>query len=154
MSKAAGQHSAARVAVIVPCYNHAHYLPETIASVAGQTFADWEIVIINNGSTDTTDEVARQLITRFKPRHIRLISQSAGGPGAGRNTGMQATHAPFLLPLDADDLLDARFLEKTVPLLERNPGLGFVSTNVRFFGSEQGSWSGGEPTLEDRKSVV
>lgn len=136
------------VAVIIPCYNHGRFLPETIASVVGQTFRDWEIIIVDDGSTDNSAEVARTLIARFAPRRIRLIQQPNAGQGAARNHGIAATETPFILTLDADDLIHTRFLERTLEAIEAAPDIGFASTNVRFFGAEQASWSGGEPTTE------
>lgn len=136
------------VAVVIPCYNHARFLSATVASVVGQTFHDWEIIIVDNGSTDDSNAVAQRLIARFHGRPIRLITQAALGAGAGRNAAIRATSAPYVLALDADDLVAARYLERTVPILEKQPEVGFVTVNTRFFGAEQGQWSGGEPSRE------
>lgn len=136
------------VCVVIPSYNHARFLPEAVASVVAQTFNDWEIIIVNNGSPDDTSAVAHRLIARFHNMPIRLIEHTARGPGAGRNAAVALTRAPYVLALDADDMIDARFLERTVPVLIARPEVGFVSVDTRFFGVEQGSWSGGEPSVE------
>ncbi|KAB8143377.1 glycosyltransferase family 2 protein [Chloroflexia bacterium SDU3-3] len=137
-----------QVAVIIPCYNHARTLPATVASVVGQTYPSWEIIIIDDGSADGSAQVAEQLIERFSTRCIRLIQQPNGGQGAARNRGIAATSAPYILPLDADDLIDAHTLERMVALIEADSTCGFVTANARFFGEETGIWSGGEPSLE------
>lgn len=134
------------VTIAMPCYNHARFLPEAVASVVGQTFADWELVIVDAGSTDDSAAVAARLIDRFAGRHIRLLRQAATGPGAARNAALRDSSAPFALALDADDMLDARFLEQTLPLLQNDSSLGFITTEVCFFGAEHGSWSGGKPS--------
>lgn len=138
--------AAPTVAVVIPCYNHARYLAETVASVVAQTYHDWELVIVDDGSTDGSPELVRSLIRRFAPRPIRLIQQRNSGPGAARNAGMAASRAPYILPLDADDLLVATFLEHMVAVLDTAPTIGFVGSGLRFFGEETGSWHGGEPT--------
>src|SRR5262245_60439055 len=94
----------ALVTIVIPCYNQARYLPETVASVVGQTFDRWEAVIVDDGSSDDTSAVARGLIERYPGRRISLISQANQGLGASRNIGIAATYAPYVLPLDADDL--------------------------------------------------
>ena len=134
------------IAIIIPCYNHAHFLPGAVASVVAQTLADWEIIIVDDGSSDNTLAVAERLIARFAPRRIRLISQANQGQGASRNAGIAATSAEFILTLDADDLLASHFLERTLAVLLSQPEVGFVTTNVRFFGAETAQWSGGEPS--------
>ncbi|MBC8160529.1 MAG: glycosyltransferase family 2 protein [Roseiflexaceae bacterium] len=136
------------IAVVIPCHNHAHFLAGAVASVVGQTYHDWELIIVDDGSTDHTQQVATQLIARFAGRPIRLISQANRGQGASRNAGIAASAAPFILTLDADDLIAAPFLERTLAALESDPQLGFVTTNVRFFGAEATTWSGGEPSRE------
>jgi glycosyltransferase involved in cell wall biosynthesis len=136
------------VSVVTPCYNHARFLPEAVASVAVQTLDRWEIVIVDDGSSDDTVAVARTLIDRYGGWRIRLISHSNCGQGASRNVGIAAGSAPYVLPLDADDIVMPRMLERTVAALEADARVGFVTTNARFFESERNSWSGGDPRRE------
>lgn len=137
-----------QVAVVIPCYNHARYLPATVASVIGQTYTSWEIIIVDDGSIDDSAQVAQRLIERFATRPIRLIRQPNSGQGAARNQGIAATSAPYILPLDADDLIDARLIETMIATIEGSGTCGFVTADVHFFGEETGTWSGGEPTLD------
>jgi|HigsolmetaAR202D_1030399.scaffolds.fasta_scaffold00032_45 glycosyltransferase involved in cell wall biosynthesis len=136
------------IAVIIPCYNQARYLPEALESVVAQTRDDWEALIVNDGSSDDTSAVARALIARWPERAIRLIEQPNMGVGAARNAGIAATQAEYILTLDADDMLEPLFLERTAAVLDQRPEIGFVTTNVRFCGLEEGTWSGGDPTPE------
>ena len=86
----------AQVAVVIPCHNAAEWLAETLDSVAQQTLAPAEVVVVDDGSTDASAEVARQ-------RGVRCVQQDCGGPAAARNRGIRETSAPWLAFLDADD---------------------------------------------------
>ncbi len=122
------------VTVVTPCYNHARYLPEAVASVVAQTFDDWEIIIINDGSPDDTSDVASELIKSHPGRRIRLLEKKNGGLAQARNAGIRAAAGTYILPLDADDKIDATMLQKTVALLEENPGIAIAYTDVVQFG--------------------
>src|SRR5258706_4261497 len=95
---------AARVAVIVPCHNYGRFLGECVGSLTGQTFGDWECVIVDDGSTDDTRSVANALVSG-DPR-IRYLWQERQGPSTARNTGLSATRSDCVQPLDADDMLE------------------------------------------------
>lgn len=125
-----------RVSVVIPCYNHARFLPEAVASVVAQTFTDWEIIIVDDGSPDDTATVAQRLIAAHPDRRIRLIRQENRGQAEARNAGIRAARAPYILPLDADDLIEPEMLAQTVAVLDAHPGVGFVYTDVRRFGAE------------------
>ncbi len=122
------------VTVIMPCYNQAQYLPEAVASVVAQTFSDWEIIIVNDGSPDNTSEAARALIKQYAGRRIRLLEKKNGGLASARNAGIAVAEGAYLLPLDADDKIDPAMLEKTVALLEAEPGLAIAYTDIAHFG--------------------
>ena len=137
-----------RVGVVIPCYNHARDLAEAVGSVAGQNFGDWEAIVVDDGSTDDTTLVAEQLIAAYPGRSIRLLRQPNGGPGASRNAGIAATCATYILPLDADDILEPEMLVETVRVLDAHPEVGFVYSDGRMFGEETGVWSGGDYSLD------
>jgi glycosyltransferase involved in cell wall biosynthesis len=136
-----------RVSVVIPCYNQAHFLPEAVASVVGQTFRDWEIIIVDDGSPDDTAAVAGRLIVRYPEHTIRLLRQANQGLGASRNTGIRAARGDYILPLDADDALEPEMLAATVAVLDAHPEVGFVYTDVHIFGAETTTWSGGGYSL-------
>lgn len=121
------------VSVVIPCHDYARYLPEAVSSVLAQTFRDWELVIVDDGSTDNTVEVTQALIGRHPDRRIRLVQQSNAGVSAARNTGIEASTGRYILPLDADDVIAATMLEKTVGVLDSDPGIAIASTDVFTF---------------------
>jgi glycosyltransferase involved in cell wall biosynthesis len=122
------------VSVVIPCYEQARYLPEAVASVLAQTFQDWEIIIVDDGSPDDTERVARDLIARSPERAIRLLQKSNEGLALARNDGIAAAAGAFILPLDADDRLAPAMLEKTVALLEARPQTAIAYTDLVHFG--------------------
>ncbi|HYR51621.1 MAG TPA: glycosyltransferase [Candidatus Dormibacteraeota bacterium] len=136
-----------RVSVIIPTFNRRDYLAEAIASVLAQTFTDYEIVVVDDGSTDGT----RELIEERYPRSTIVYQyQLNRGSSAARNAGMRAARGELLAFLDSDDLWLPRKLELQVPLFDRNRIVGFV-----FCGSAGITKSGGyrevrEPTEEYR----
>lgn len=113
-----------KVSVIIPTYNALTYLPETVESVFKQTFSDWELLIIDDGSSDGTAAWAKQ-ITDLR---VRLISQKNQGSSVARNTGITAAKGEYIALLDADDLWEPTKLEKQVHFLEQNPSIGLVDT--------------------------
>lgn len=110
----------------------AEYLPDAVSSVAGQTFDDFEIVIVDDGSPDDTSVVARRLAER--DARIRLHSQTNGGVSAARNAGISVAAGDLILPLDADDRLRPTMIAWTVAALDAAPDAAFAYTDYRFFG--------------------
>jgi glycosyltransferase involved in cell wall biosynthesis len=90
---------------------------------------------VDDGSPDDTAAVARQLVAALPGRRVRLVRQQNAGLAAARNAGIAASTGRYVLPLDADDLLDPAFLERTVGALESNPGAAMAFTDVFTFGS-------------------
>ncbi len=113
-----------KVSVIIPAYNAMTYLPETIKSVAKQTFTDFEVLIVDDGSSDRIVEWADSVIDD----RIKLISQPNQGVSSARNTAIDKSSAEYIAFLDADDLWDAKKLEKQVQFLDDNPSVGLVAT--------------------------
>jgi glycosyltransferase involved in cell wall biosynthesis len=133
--------------VIIPCYNHGRYLLEAVASVVAQTFGAWELIVVDDGSADGSAEVAERLIAGYPTHPMRLLRQANQGLSASRNNGIRAARGDYILPLDADDLLEPELLAATVAVLDQQPGVGFVYTDVRMFGVENRIWSGGAYSL-------
>jgi glycosyltransferase involved in cell wall biosynthesis len=100
-----------RISVITPLHNKGPYIAETINSVRHQTVIDWEMIVVENGSTDDGPEQVGAIVVR-DPR-IRLVRapETVRGPGAARNIGIEGAIGEWILFLDADDLLDRRYLE-------------------------------------------
>ncbi|MBM3836640.1 MAG: glycosyltransferase [Verrucomicrobia bacterium] len=139
-----------KVSVVIPCYNYAHFLPEAVESVARQTCRDFEIIIVDDGSTDNTASVARQLIDTYQDLPITLIRQSnSGQPASARNSGIDAARGEYVLPLDPDDKIAPTFLEKAVNLIESDGKVGVVYSQLQHFGDRQDIWRCGEFTLQN-----
>ncbi|MCP6757349.1 MAG: glycosyltransferase family 2 protein [Fischerella sp. CENA71] len=117
-----------KVSVIIPAYNAMTYLPETVGSVLRQSFTDFEVLIIDDGSSDTIQQWASQV---QDPR-LRLISQENQGASAARNNGIAHAQGEYLAFLDADDLWEATKLEKQVLCLENYSAAGLVYTWTAF----------------------
>ena len=104
------------VSVVIPAYNYAHFLPEAIDSALNQTHKNVEIIVVDDGSTDTTPEVA----ARYGDK-IRYIRKKNAGLPAARNTGIQHATQPFIGFLDADDIWHPDFLSKCLAAFDAHP---------------------------------
>jgi glycosyltransferase involved in cell wall biosynthesis len=113
-----------KVSIVIPAYNAMKYLPETVASVFEQTYEDYEIIIVNDGSTD---DIAHWVMEFNHPK-IQLISQENQGLSGARNTGIQNAQGDYIALLDADDLWHPTKLEKQVKLMDQSPEAGLVYT--------------------------
>lgn len=125
------------VSVVIPTYNSAHYLPETIASIQAQDFDDFEIIIVDDRSTDNTKEV----IAGLDAGDIRYYCLDAnhGGPSRPRNVGIRNARGTFIAFCDSDDLLRPGRIGRAVKFLQSNPDLGLVFTNAKKFDDQTGT---------------
>jgi GT2 family glycosyltransferase len=130
--------SAPLVSVIVPCYDLGTYLDEAIASVLAQTFQDFEILVVDDGSTDPG---TRSVLADYRRPKTRVIHIEHAGLAIARNTGIVQAAGRYLCALDADDRLLPAFLEKTVRVLEADSSIAFASAWLRTFGDEQRDWT-------------
>lgn len=126
-----------KVSVIVTAYNLIKYLPETIDNVLQQTYRDFEVIVVDDGSTDNTAAWVRQV---SDPR-VRLIWQSNMGLAGASNTGVENAKGEYITFLDADDLWEPTKLAKQVAILDRCPEIGIVYTWVTYM-SEEGESTG------------
>lgn len=116
---------APKVSVIVPAYNMAHYLPQAIQSVLNQTFTDFELILIDDGSMDGTREAAGRYADR-----LRYFHQPNQGRAGARNAGLQMAAGEYAAFLDADDVWNPDRLERGVLFLDRNSQIGLVHGEV------------------------
>lgn len=119
------------VSIIVPCYKQAHFLNESLQSVLNQTYTYWECIIVNDGSPDHTETIAKQWCV--KDERFKYLYKENGGLSSARNAGITISKGEFILPLDADDILHNSYLEFLVPQLENNTNLVVVSCYSNFF---------------------
>ena len=137
------------VSVVIPCYQQAEYLAEAVESVVAQSYRDWEIVIVDDGSTDATATVAGDLIARHPARRMRLVRQANQGLPGARNSGIAASAGRYILPLDADDILLPQMLEKTAGLLDADPSTAIAYTDYLRFGADSRQVKTGRWSLDD-----
>jgi glycosyltransferase involved in cell wall biosynthesis len=126
-----GRHGGAGlVSVVIPCYNQAHFLGEAIESVLAQSYPHFEIVVIDDGSTDDTSEVAGRY------PGVRCSRQHNQGLSAARNSGLRHSEGEYLVFLDADDRLLPEALAAGLECLKSYPGCAFASGRYSFIASD------------------
>jgi glycosyltransferase involved in cell wall biosynthesis len=125
------------ISVIIPCYNQIKFLEECLQSVLSQTVPDWDAIIVDDGSDD--GETISSVVAKIGDRRIRLIRHPENkGLAAARNTGIRASEAEFVLPLDSDDELAPDYIEQLFPLLENRPEIDCVFPDLQAFGASDG----------------
>jgi glycosyltransferase involved in cell wall biosynthesis len=115
------------VSVIIPTYNRARFVGQAIQSVLDQTFQDFELIVVDDGSTDNT----RTVVEEFTDPRIRYIHQENMGISGTRNTGIRNARARYIAFLDSDDIWLPRLLESQVAILNSNPDLDWVYARAR-----------------------
>ncbi len=115
------------ISVIIPAYNSAKYLAESILSVINQSFNSWELIVVDDGSTDNTAEIANNYLT---DQRITLIRQLNKGVSAARNAGIKIAKAKFITFLDADDYYLPHNLQEKYNVLVKNSSVDFVYCDV------------------------
>lgn len=125
-----------KVSVIMPCYNDGMYIEEAIASVKAQTYPNIELIVIDDGSTDEqTIRVLKNLekdIICLKTNHLR--------PAGARNYGIQHATGKYIMPVDSDDIIDRKYIEKAVNIIESDKTIGAVYCEANLFGEKKGRW--------------
>lgn len=119
------------VSVVIPTYNTAKYISEAIESVLAQTYKDFEIIVVDDGSTDNTKEVLQPCIEQ-----IRYIYQGNGGRASARNTGIKAARGRYVAFLDSDDMWTPGKLEKQVDIMEGNENIDFLFGDKQRFSDD------------------
>jgi glycosyltransferase involved in cell wall biosynthesis len=127
------------VSVVIPCFNQGKYLRETVQSVLSSYYRPIEIIIVNDGSTDDSLQLARELAKLHS--EIRVIDQANGGVAKARNTGITDSKGTFILPLDGDDLISENYIKEAVKTLEAKPEVKVVYCQaVKFNESGEKPW--------------
>jgi glycosyltransferase involved in cell wall biosynthesis len=115
----------------MPTYNYAHFILEAIESLRAQTYQNWECLVVDDGSTDSTAEVVAR--AAIEDGRVKLLQQENKRQAAAKNLGLQHSAGQYVQFLDADDRIESRKLECQVEYLESNPDVDIVYGGVRYF---------------------
>jgi glycosyltransferase involved in cell wall biosynthesis len=123
-----------KISVITPCYNHGKYIGEMLESLFQQTFQAFEIVIVNDGSTDGTKEI----LNKIRHPAVRVIHTENHGPSHARNVAIEHAVAPIIFNLDADDRIAPSLLARAYDVIQSSPDFAIIYFDVVFFGAKTG----------------
>ena len=125
-----------KLSVIIPLYNKAPYIRKALESVFAQTFKDWELIVVDDGSTDNSATICEKIIKEASQtihNTLYIIHQTNSGVSAARNTGVAASHGEFVCFLDADDWWEPTFLDKMAQLIEDYSEAGLYASNYIYY---------------------
>lgn len=125
-----------QVSIIVPCYNQSQYLDEALNSVLVQSYTNWECIIVNDGSTDNTEEIT--LKWENKDSRFIYLKKKNGGLSAARNSGITISKSRYIIPLDADDILGKNYIKLALKEFSLDGTLKVVYSKGLKFGKEKG----------------
>ena len=125
-----------KFSIIVPLYNKAPYVRRTLESITAQTFRDYEVIVVDDGSTDNSADIVRELVNgkwKLVNDQFRLISQPNAGVAAARNNGVAKSKGEYVCFLDADDWWEPTWLEEMDQLIREYPDAGLYATNYVYY---------------------
>lgn len=122
------------LSVIMPCYNQAQYIEEAIESVINQTYRNWELIIIDDGSTDNSFEIAEKYASG--DQRIKCLSQPNGGPSKARNNGVKKSVGKYLMFFDSDDKLAPQYFDKGIDYMSSHPNCAVFYSRLKRFGKK------------------
>lgn len=133
------------VSVVIPTYNSAAFLPDTISSVLSQTVSDWELIIVNDGSTDETE----QLLKSYNDSRIRYVNRKNSGVSCSRNHGASLASGEYLAFLDSDDLWQPDNLSNKLKPLQEDSSIHFSYSDIQYIDINGNTLNTGEKALEE-----
>jgi glycosyltransferase involved in cell wall biosynthesis len=119
------------ISVVIPCFNDGQYLPETIEKLKLQTFKDFEIIIVNDGSTD---QQTINILDTLSKQDITVLHKENGRMSSARNHGVKYAKGEFIAALDADDYFHPTFFEKAISVLKAEENTAVVTSYIQLFG--------------------
>ena len=122
-----------KFSVIIPLYNKAPYVRKALESVCAQTYRDYELIVINDGSTDNSAIVADEYLKATDGIDYQIINQPNAGVSAARNNGVAQAHGDYIAFLDADDWWEPTYLERMAQLIEDYPDAGLYACNYVYY---------------------
>lgn len=143
-----------RVSVIIPCFNHGDCLPSAVASAMRTSGVSFEIIVIDDGSTDPP---TLKTLSALEHEHagnpnLTVLRQANRGPAAARNNGIRAASGAYILPLDADNTVSPDYLAKAAAVLDAAPAVGVVYAYAERFGAQGGIWE--FPQADERRLLI
>ena len=133
------------VSVVMAAYNAERYITESVNTVLAQTYPHWELIIVNDGSTDSTPAIAQEYSE--SDSRIMVLTQPNQGLGPARNAGIRQAKGDWLVFLDADDLWDPKILEKQISVSERYPDVDVIFTDGWIFNNDDLNETRPYPTI-------
>src|SRR5262245_23392579 len=130
-------HRPATLTILLPTYNRAAFLPAAFESIAAQSFTDWDLVVVDDGSTDDTEEVVRRLAATVQ-QPVRFIRQANAGAYGARNTALDAATGTYVALFDRDDDWLPHQLANCVQVLEASPDVDWVYGACRIVDHQSG----------------
>ena len=134
------------ISVVIPLYNKEKSIKATLQSVINQTYTDWECIVVNDGSTDNSLEVAKKFVTKLPMTNYKfqILDQPNGGVSNARNAGIKAAKGEYVALLDGDDLWESTFLEEQLKLKHDFPDAAMWGVNIAFLrGDKSYKWQQG-----------
>ncbi|MEQ9099179.1 MAG: glycosyltransferase family A protein [Imperialibacter sp.] len=127
------------VSIIVICYNQQDYILETLKSIQLQTYVNWEVLIVDDGSVDMTGQIAKAFCdSHTKFEYFKKVN---GGPSSARNYGIAKCRGELILPVDGDDKIAESYLKLAVARFQDHPETDLVYSSAEFFGEKSGRWN-------------
>lgn len=126
------------VSVVVPVYNMESFLPETLDSILASDYPNFEVIVVDDGSKDASYRVACDYAK--KDRRVRAYTQPNGGACAARNQAVRLAEGEFILPVDADNLIESTLIADSVKEIVKDPSVKVVAPRADFFGERTGEW--------------
>jgi glycosyltransferase involved in cell wall biosynthesis len=123
------------ISIIVPCYNDGKYIYECLNSIHKQYYKNYEIIIINDGSTDSR---TNKIISEIDHPKVKVLQTKNQGPSKARNQAILNSNGKYILPLDADNKIGELFIQEAIEILEKKPAVKIVNCDLKLFGSKTG----------------
>lgn len=128
-----------KVSVIIPVYNMEEYLADTLESVLSSDYPNFEVIVMDDGSTDESLAIAKSYAENDS--RIRVYSKPNEGASSARNRAIYMAHGRYILPIDGDDLIANNYISMAVAVLDKNPNVKVVSREAQFIGDKKGRWN-------------
>lgn len=127
------------VSIVIPAYNAEKYIEEAVKSVLASEYPNLEIVIVNDGSRDSTQEIIERLASQHPS--VSVYQQDNSGAAAARNLAISKANGIYILPVDADDIISKDYVSEAVKVLEQHPEVKVVGCEAEFIGDKNGRWN-------------